>query len=263
MPLTDPDAERLRGLFPDLWVSPKTSCLTCDMKKSFLTRFKGQVVTMDCDCLAQWQLNRWLLNAGIRLAYQRLSWDDATSVPYDVQHQVLAYDTHIKRRVRSGHGLVLWSHTGGTGKTMMVTLLLKKLLAEGMDGYFVQFNEMLSKFSAGWRSEEERGWFIRRVQNAGVLVVDDVGKEQKGKLEMPTSTFDMVIRARVANAQPTIITTNYTPEEIRQGYGEYVLSLLSEVNEYIEVTGADFRQTQKTLVYKDSNRDIIKPIVIE
>ena len=261
--LTDPEATRLRQQFPDLWADPSKSCLTCGKTGSFKERQDGQVVDVECNCVAQWKMHRWLLNAGIGLRYQRYTWTDAVGVDGGVVGEIVNYASHAEANISSGTGLTLWSQDKGTGKTLLATLLLKDLLASGADGYFTQFNEMLDAFSAGWRSEEERSWFTRRVRNAGVLVVDDMGREYKGRAEVAEAMFDTVIRARVAASRPTIITTNYTPEQMLSGYGHNILSLLSESNIEVHVPGRDFRpQARERLMADRADGITTYPIVV-
>lgn len=266
--LTNPDVIRLRQQYPNLWADPSKSCITCNFEetgtKTLLVRpTPGTApVLYDCACADQWLLHRWMLNAGVDIRYQRLSWVDCVSVPGSIQVAVAEYVDHISSHMAKGSGLTLWSPHRGTGKTLLSTLLFKHVLAKGHDGYFIQFNEMLDAFSAGWRNEDERAWFVRRVRNAALLVVDDMGRENRGRAGIAESMFDTVIRARVAGARPTIITTNWTAEEMLQGYGPNVLSLLSEVNTPLEVPGADYRPTSRAQDIQDTEDNVRRPLVM-
>jgi len=261
--LTDPEADRLRQQYPDLWANPNKTCLTCNKVGSFKARILGEVVDVACDCVTQWKMHRWMLNAGIGLHYQRLSWDDATGVATDVQMVVMDYVANSHANLASGNGLTLWSPDMGTGKTLLATLLVKELLARGHDAFYVQFNEMLDFFTATWRDADERAWFTRKVRNAGVLGVDDMGRENKGRSEMAEAMFDTVIRARGAADRPTIITTNYDPAQMKSGYGANIHSLLSESNVNIEVSGRDFRPDVRAKVLRDEKDGILTyPILV-
>lgn len=262
--LTDPESQRLSQQYPDLWRDPKKSCLTCSRTGSFKGRLEdGSVVEFQCDCISQWKLHRWMLNAGIGLRYQRLSWADATGIGSAVAKAIIDYTDSVDANIATGTGVTLWSEAKGTGKSMIATLLLKELLARGFDGYFTQFNEMLNFFTDGWRDKDERAWFTRKVRNAGVLVVDDMGREYKGRAEVAEAMFDTIIRARVADARPTIITTNYTPEKMLSGYGGNILSLLSEVNTEIHVPGRDFRPEARERLLRDRSEGILTyPITV-
>lgn len=261
--LTDPESSRLRQQNTDLWINPQKSCLTCSKQGSFKARSGSQIVDVECRCVDQWKLHRWLLNAGVGLRYQRISWVDAVGVPANVQMAVLEYVDQAEANIATGTGLTLWSPDKGTGKSMLATLLIKALLAKGNDCFFIQFNEMLNFFSDGWRDKDEREWFTRKVRNAGVLGVDDMGREYKGRAEVAEAMFDTVIRARVASARPTIITTNYTPEQMLAGYGGNILSLLSEVNTEIHVPGQDFRPRARERLMRDRADGILTyPITV-
>ena len=265
--LTDPEADRLRSQHSKLWSNPNKTCETCLKElKGGETTFRAwvgtEIVTFDCACVEQWRLHRWFLHSGIDKRYQRFSWDDTTHVNTNAQMAVLGYAADSAAMVNHGEGMTLWSKDKGTGKTLLASLLLKDLMARGRDGHFTQFNEMLETFTSGWRNEEERSWFLRRVRNVEVLVIDDMGRESKGRENITEAMFDTVVRARVAACKPTIITTNYTPEEMRQGYGGNVLSLLTEVNDFVEVPGIDYRPIIKNQRLQDRKDGIARPIVV-
>lgn len=257
--LRDPEMERLRSSGLTHWRDPD-QCLTCGGAKQFKGR-DGEMV--ECDCLAQWRLYHWLLNAGVNTEYQRLSWDDMTSVNRAAQEAVLGYVEALEYNVRTGRGLILWSGDTGTGKTLLASVLLKTVMVKGYDGYFTQFNEMIDTFTAGWRDETERAWFIKRIRNAPILVVDDIGKESKGRSNSVDAMFDMVMRHRVASGLPTIITTNLTPDNLKSGYGRFINSLLSEQCEYIEVPGSDYRDRKAQQNAEDARKQIVRPFVAE
>jgi DNA replication protein DnaC len=91
------------------------------------------------------------------------------------------------------------------------------------------------------------------VRNAGILFIDDIGREHKpttmnqGKVDtrpgaVRETMLEAVIRQRVANCQPTIITTNLTPDDVANGYGGHTMSLLTEKTTFVEVTGSDRRR---------------------
>lgn len=257
--LRDPEMERLRKSSATHWIQPD-DCLTCGGAKQFKGKDHQQV---ECDCLAQWILHHWLLNAGVNTEYQRLSWDDMKTVNKNAEDAVLGYADNAEYNVRIGRGLILWSGSTGTGKTLLASVLMKTLMVKGYDGYFTQFNEMIDTFTAGWRDEGERAWFIKRVRNAPILVVDDIGKESKGRSNYVDSMFDMVMRHRVASGLPTIITTNLTPDDLASGYGRFVNSLLTEQCEKVEVPGSDYRDEKARQNALDAENKIVRPFIAE
>jgi hypothetical protein len=264
LPLNDEDFTRLRQQHgTSLWSTPLKGCKTCMDQRWFAVRAKDEVVLYDCDCEEQWLLYMWLLNAGIGLTYQRLGLLDCEAVNPRAMDQVIAYlePSRIGRNLNLGLGMMLWSEGRGTGKSLLSTIVLKKVLEMGYDGYFTTFTDMLDMYQSSWRDPEQRKWFDRKVRNVSFLVVDDIGKEGKQRsMDGKESMIDAVIRARNAAALPTIITTNWTPEEIGQGYS--VLSLLSGSVEFIEVTGEDYRKSFRRQSIKDAEDGISRPVVM-
>lgn len=260
--LTDTEAERLRSTYPGI---PKSvsDCITCGGAKVFRWRQGADLVDYDCPCADQWIMHRYFLHSGLGVLYQRYSWTDAGSVDTAVIDAVIDYDSHIDAYVRTGRGLILRGAKTGTGKTLVAALLFKAMLAKGIDGYFTQFNEMLDAHAAGWRNEEERSWFIRRVRNAGVLVIDDVGREYVGRgVELIESTLDKIVRARHDDCKPTIITTNKDDEFFSARYQGNVMSLLSGTCDIVEVTGQDYRATQAENAKFEAREGLTRPIVV-
>lgn len=260
--LSTADAARLKAQYPGLWPDPQKTCITCQKTGSYRWYVDDAVVEHDCDCVSQWRLHRWLLNAGVGTWYQRLSWADATAVSADTQRSVMEYVRDHQQNVDAGLGLVLWSESLGIGKTLMAVLTAKSLVREGEDVFFVQFNDLIDYFTAGWRDEDERRWFNRRVRNADVLVIDDLGREHKGRSEVVESMLDQVIRHRTAMAQPTIITTNNTPDMVKRGYGSNVMSLLSERSLWVPLAGADFRGASNERTKSEKRDGLTRPLVL-
>lgn len=263
--LTDGELTRLRSRYPKLPTSPK-HCITCKGTGTFRWWYgegsERRVETYRCNCPDQWTLNLYLLNANIGLVYQRISWSDVATEPGAVA-KVEGYLARSEAYVDAGVGLILHG-TIGAGKTMLESLILKHLLGMGYDGYFTTFSEMIDTYTGGWNSAEEKAWFHRRIKNAEVLAIDDVGREYQGRKSsgLPESTFDEVIRHRVAAATPTIITTNLSLDRLQEGYGGNVMSLLHERSTSYRFTGEDFRDRQRTRVDEEVTLGLTRPVVL-
>jgi DNA replication protein DnaC len=95
-----------------------------------------------------------------------------------------------------------------------------------------------------------------------VLAIDDIGKEHRGRSELVEAMVDQVVRYRVSNSKPTFITTNLTPEQIQQGYGGYVMSLLSEQADFIALHGQDFRPQRREIARREADLGLTRPITV-
>lgn len=262
--LRSEETERLHTLYSDL---PRTlaDCVTCQGSRRFLWYADGtpatEPVEWTCDCEGQFILHRFLLHSGIELHYQRLSWNDLEGADQQAQDVAVEYGANAANYASSGVGLVLHGNRG-TGKTLLATLLMKALLNNGYDGYFTTFHHLIDVFTQTWRDKPEKEWFDQRIRNAGILVIDDIGREYKGRIEMVESLLDHVIRARVGAERPTIITTNKEINEFTQLYQQNVLSLLTESSIIHKFRGEDFRPTFNVRKIAEARAGLRRPVVV-
>lgn len=266
--ITDVEGAWLKEMYPGM---PPTlaQCITCGGTKTFRWKaLDGHVVDYDCNCVDQRIMHRYFTVCGLGLRYQRLGWQDATGVDDTVMAEAIDYVDHMGAYMRTGRGLILRGATTGTGKTLVAALLFKKMLAEGHDGYFVQFNRLLDMEADGWgrgeSAEENRRWFTRRIRNAGVLVIDDIGREYAGRgMERIEATLDTIIRARHDDCKPTIITTNKDGEFFSQRYQGNVMSLLLGTCQVIDVPGVtDHRDWAQEQADYDAKHGLVRPVVV-
>lgn len=284
--LSQDDSERLDREMPHLPKSP-LHCVTCKGTRVF-TWYDGLgecIQEFDCNCENQWVVNRYLHHCGIGINYQRLSWRDlAIDIPEDIKE----YLENVDKLVPFGLGFTLHG-TIGSGKSLLCNLLLKHLIKQGYDGYFTTFSGLLEKFRSGFSSAEEKQWFYKRIKNAQILVIDDIGKEQQQTVfrakdavnpvrddrdiksnasiqhistPIAESTLDEILRYRVNQALPTLVTTNFSMEELGEKYGSNIISLLMESNTIIEFEAGDFRRIAAQRKREEALAGLTRPIVL-
>jgi len=264
--LGNTESGRLKAKHPQLSSDPFTGCITCHDRRSYRWYLPGsrtQVGEYECECADQWVAHRAMLSANIGLTYQRLSWMDLTGTEPAAIDMAQGYLESAEAYVAAGVGLIYYG-TMGSGKSSLSSLLLRDLLGQGYDTYFTTFSAMIDAYTGGWNDAAERAWFHKRIKNAGVLVLDDIGKEFAGRKSsgLPESTFDEVLRHRVAASMPTIVTTNYDLARLQEGYGGAVLSLLHERSKTFGFTGEDFRPSSNHRLMDEINAGLTRPIVM-
>lgn len=257
--LSNEESERLSGMFPSASSGPD-DCPTCRGNREFrwYTPDREEVVTYECSCVDQWVLNRYLLWSGVGLNYQRLGWADI-----EQQAKVTKVQEWLEvaqHAVGQGMGLLLTGDKG-TGKTLLSTLVFRYLLGIGNEGYWTTFNAMIDHHTDAWRDKEERRWYNRRIKNAPILVIDDLGKENRGA-EFIRTALDEVIRHRVAQGAATILTTNDDPDGVAAAYGGYVSSLLTEHVDPMEINGEDFRPRARKRLHEEVKAGLTRPVVL-
>lgn len=148
-----------------------------------------------------------------------------------------------------------------SGKTMSGNLLLKRLVGMGVDVYQTSFTDLLDSYAAGWRSAEDQEWFLRRVRNARVLGLDEVGREYKGA-KINDSVLESVLRHRAQHCLPTILMSNLSPADVGAGYGGHSLSLLTERAIVVEMSGQDARPAFNERMLAELRAGLTRPVVV-
>lgn len=254
-PLGEDDAERLYKRRPELCAGPDEYCPTC--RKTGTYRWQGQ--DHACDCRRQLQLAKHYSAAGIGVAYQRLDWSDFDGNE-DLLAHVLKYLENHERYVGRGIGL-LFHGPIGTGKTLAANLMLKELIKRGYSAFATTFAGTVEAFTSTWGNRDNKEWFAAKFMQSQVLLLDDLGRELRTGHNLPQSTFDMILRTRVAEGKPTILTTNCTLGELGTGYGAQVLSLLMEQSIARQFSGTDFRPKANARTRAEVDADETRPIV--
>lgn len=273
--LSTPESTRLNANVSKFSV-PKP-CLTCNDQGEFLwwNRYGGdgtEVVTYQCDCINQWILYRYLASHGIGLAYQRIGSADMTGVEPGGSALIMEWFQNRDAYIHRGLGLVLHGE-GGTGKTSSAIMILKRVLSDGGDGFFVTFSDLLRLQSNGFKDKAEQDWFLKRIRSAGLLVIDDLGKESKtrtmegGKLRETTTSYaegsiDSILRSRVQSQLSTIITTNVDLSSAATGYSQSTFDLLLESSLSHKFVGESYRTQILNRVREESQMNLIRPVVI-
>lgn len=250
--LGDKELERLLVKFPELRASPEDYCPTCKTKGTY--RWQGK--EHRCDCAAQLGLYKKYLSSGIGKPYQCLSWDDVDSELDPQLQPIYKFLSDPERYLSRGIGVYLWGPPG-TGKTMIATLILKDLIRKGYTGFSATMAAMVEYFTAGWGGNtDEKEWFTDKFLSSQILVLDELRRDNR----LAESTFDHILRTRVHEGRPTIITTNLTPGELENGYGSSVLSLIVQQSIEVNLNRQNYRGAAHDRVMQEIDRDEMRPI---
>ena len=268
--LSNDESERLKsqvGKSKKFPASPK-DCAICDGNQVFrwYSRIPGNendVVEYDCPCNDQWKLSRYLYSCGIPWGLQVLGKRDIYQQSEAVS-VVMDYIDKPEENFKYGMGLFLYG-PNGSGKTMLGSLVLKAYAAKGYSICFTTFIELLEGKKSSWSDQDEKDWFARQVTNADILVIDDPGKEHRVSergIDFINSLLQEVVRYRISNNLPTIITTNLDPADFRKAYGADIGSLLTESTIIQSVPGIDGRRKKFEETQIEMNLGLTRPVVI-
>jgi DNA replication protein DnaC len=146
----------------------------------------------------------------------------------------------VKQWFNDKKSLVLFGNAG-TGKTYFSFCLIKILLQ-----VYPLFNILFKKVQQADNEIVEclkdygsARYLIENLKNIEYLFLDDLGIDRSS--ERWERDFYEIIDHRWADEKITIITTNFSPEQIESIYGQRVLSRLKSF-EWISFTGKDLRE---------------------
>ncbi|MDD7543621.1 MAG: ATP-binding protein [Peptoniphilaceae bacterium] len=132
----------------------------------------------------------------------------------------------------------------GTGKTFLVNCIAKEVLDRGFTVYYQMASEIADflvsysfMFEADRRSVTERREFIF---SCDLLIIDDFGTEFPN--DKTRSELFSLINERILRQKPTVISSNISPEEIREHYDERIESRIAGEYELFELYGSDLRR---------------------
>jgi DNA replication protein DnaC len=142
-------------------------------------------------------------------------------------------------------GLLLMGDIG-TGKTHLAVAIMQELIeTKNIPCSFYPYTELLKMIQSSYSKESETTELelLRPVLDTEVLVLDDIGTMKPSEWVLDTVNF--IINTRYNDNRTTIITTNYTEEELVNRVGPRVASRLRQVCRAINMKGPDFRELKR------------------
>jgi DNA replication protein DnaC len=177
--------------------------------------------------------------------------DWARIEPSEVATAVRDFAEHLEVWLAEGMGLTLTGNVG-TGKTHVAVGLVKLACGLGIEARFLTMTELLGAIKATY--DRERAAPHRRNGNntpgeadvldelAGVslLALDDLGTENP--TPWARDRLYTLVNRRYLAQRPTIVTTNFSLEELADRLGERTVSRLWGASLVVNFRGADYRE---------------------
>lgn len=163
--------------------------------------------------------------------------------PRQNMRSVYAQCAKFVRNFGSEYKNMLFYGSAGLGKTFLVNCVAGELLARGKAVVY-QTAGMLFKrvedFRFGPRtSDGQRERFNNIILDCDLLIIDDLGAEFI--TSVTTAELFNILNARILSQKSVLISTNLTPDELRQQYSDRVVSRLMGDYDLIGFFGEDIR----------------------
>lgn len=180
--------------------------------------------------------------------------DDARNE--QVRNICLQYTTHFPDRLKDGKGLLLYGSVG-VGKTFYGGCIVNALIDKGYMCLMTTFPRLVNDIQASYSERQER---IDRLRAYQLLVIDDLGVERN--TEYMAEMVQTIIDERYRSGLPLIITTNLSPEELKNP-GDVtkgrLYSRLFEMCIPVKVEGADRRREKLVKDYNQLREELHLP----
>jgi DNA replication protein DnaC len=153
---------------------------------------------------------------------------------------------------KNNHGLLLYGNAG-SGKTYLSFAIANALYRQGKAVMAISVSKLLTIIKDGFDKHGEFGEtdVLNTVRDAALLVLDDLGVEYK--TAWAYEKLYAIIDTRYRSSKPTIITTNYGLDTLRENLAtvdlkarvrdpsERIFSRITEMCAFHEIKGASWR----------------------
>lgn len=138
------------------------------------------------------------------------------------------YASNFTKAKEDNLGLMLYGEPGN-GKTHAVSCIANYLMLRGIPTICVSINKMLERIKETYSSYGKEGeeTVLKSLSNADLLIIDDLGTEQKN--EWSAAKIYNIMDRRYRNGLPTIITTNINLKDLENMYQKRTYDRLMEM----------------------------------
>jgi DNA replication protein DnaC len=128
-----------------------------------------------------------------------------------IKKNITKYLSNLPDMFKNGYGFYFWSKEPGTGKTTMLTYIVRELVKQGYSVYCESLVEIKKKLKQEFDSKVENP-LLDRIKSVDVLSIDDIGSE-KGSGWLSEVMKD-IIDDRYNNCKVLMLTSNYPMNEL-------------------------------------------------
>jgi DNA replication protein DnaC len=140
---------------------------------------------------------------------------------------------------RSRNGVVLWGDYG-VGKTWLAAATMNALAQLNSYVLYVRMSDLMQDIKDTWYGDDKTSALIRNYQEAQVLFIDDMSDSSRDEKPLPPYQQDyatMIMRSRMGNMKPTIVTTNWNSTVFERKWGSGCYEVMAAHLYWIEMKG--------------------------
>lgn len=208
----------------------------------------GSNMAVMCVCQEQALLNAHLASAGIPRKYLNKNWNwEGLNNSKESTNKVRKYASNFEDHYYDGEGLYLYGQQG-RGKSLLESLVARQVAAKINPDHnkhnrvaFIIFEELVQLTHQSRSDLTARALYHTIVSKPDLLIIDNIGSET-GSKEYNTKVLEFILRKRDNDNVPTIISSNYTPEQILSAYSDTVHDFIDQNCIPVLVQGENHRK---------------------
>lgn len=228
--------------FPANYLDPIYQCPLC--------KDTGYIEQEKCTCLKQKITALLYSQYSIR---ESLKTENFSSLSYDYykgedlarfQSTVADCKKFIKN-FNSDYRNLFFYGTVGTGKSFLSGCIAKELIEQGNFVLYFSAANFFDRLADQVFHRQNQDSFLEDITTCDLLIIDDLGTEVT--TQFVSSAFFSNINERHLNKKSTIISTNFSLQEIRDRYSDRLFSRITGNYDLYKISGPDIRILKKSL----------------
>lgn len=216
----------------------------------------GSNTAIMCSCQEQALLNAHLASSGIPRKYLNTKWSwDGLNNNKESTDKMKDYADNFEDHYYDGTGIYIYGQQG-RGKSLLESLIAREVAAKINPDHnkhnrvaFIIFEELVQLTHQSRSDLVARNLYHTIVSKPDLLIIDNIGSET-GSKEYNTKILEFILRKRDNDSRPTIISSNYTPEQLLGAYSDTVHDFIDQNCISVLVQGENFRK--KSAIDDDS-----------
>lgn len=233
-------------------LEPRYCCNVCSDKgyyeengKSLMCScMKNLLVSVACDELNKTAPLSLSTFESFNLDYYSHDKDENTGVsPYFVMSRVYDFCVKYAKEFSENSCSILMKGNTGLGKTHLSLAIANEVLKKGYGVIYVSAPLLLQRLERNYFSSDKSDDIEQVVTDCDLLIIDDLGTEFKTPFS--SSQLYNICNSRILKNKPIIISTNLSPEKMKDDYSERFVSRIFGGAQTLDFLGEDIRILKK------------------
>ncbi len=227
--------------FPEDWLDVPYTCRACEDK--------GSVNGLVCECYKNLLRSIEYEKLSSKLPVNKCSFDNfrldyypegAGISPRKRMESVLSYcRAYAADFGKSSPSLLLYGMTG-LGKTHLSLAIAGKAVEAECGVIYTSAQKLFNQLEREKFGRAEDSNTEQSILDCDLLIIDDLGAEFS--TQFTVSALYNIVNCRDLEGKPTIISTNLTPEKLKDTYSDRIASRILSNYVILQFDGADIRQ---------------------